>query len=261
MSGAAVAAAIATKHDEVVTALRGLSDEELLAPSRLPDWNRLTVLCHIRYGAEAINRLVTAALVGERVLFYPDGRAEQRPATLVPTPGESAQDVVESLAANSAALDVTLAAVTDWSTMFREPEGSVDLGSMTVKRLAILRLTEIEVHGADMNIGVDRWSDTFVDAALSMRFERLALRLSNNPVPEHRPRGSWILRAPDGEAWLVTAADAVMSRRADPGERADGIVEASRRDLLALLLGRPFEGAVHYDGAFARAFKEAFPGP
>jgi len=261
VTGEAVAAAIATKHDQLLTALRGLSDDQLLAPSRLPDWNRLTVVCHIRFGAEAIDRLVTAALAGEAALFYPGGRAEQRPATLVPSPGEAPQDVVESLATTSAALDATLATVTDWSTMSREPDGIVDLGAMTIARLAILRLTEVEVHGADMNLGLDAWSDTFVGSALSMRLERLALRLSNKPVPDHRARGSWLLRATDGAAWLVTAGDEVTSRPVQPGDQADGVIEATRRDLLALLLGRPFEATVSYDGEFARAFKEAFPGP
>jgi hypothetical protein len=265
-SGAEIAAAVAAKHAAIGAALRGLSDHELQAASRLPDWNRLTVLCHIRYGADAINRLVSAARAGEPALFYPGGRAEQRPLTLVPAPGETPRDVVESFVANSAALDETLATVTDWSLMSREPEGVSDLGAMPIERLAILRLTEVEVHGTDMDIGVDRWSDTFVDAALSMRFDRLALRLSNSPVPTDRPNGTWLLRSTEGDAWLVSSsADGVMSRPATPDEPANGLIEATRRDLLALLLGRSFEGVVNYggddDGAFARRFKDAFPGP
>ncbi len=261
-SGADIAAAVAAKHAALVDALRELTEDELHAPSSLPDWDRPTVICHIRYGAAAIDRLVTAALAGEPALFYPGGRDEQRPRTLVPAPGESPRDVVESFAANSAALDATLARVTDWALMSREPEGARDLGAMTIERLAILRLTEVEVHAADMNIGLDRWSDTFVDAALGMRFERLALRLSNSPVPATEPRGRWLLRATDGEAWLVAAdANGVASRPAMGDEPADGVIDASRRDLLALLLGRPFEGDVNFDGDFARSFKEVFPGP
>ena len=265
-SGADIAAAVAAKHAALVAALGELTDDELRAPSLLPDWDRLTVVCHIRYGAEAIDRLITAALAGEPALFYPGGRGAQRPATLAPAPGESARDVVESFAAHSAALDATLAGVTDWTVMSREPEGARDLGPMPIERLAILRLTEVEVHAADMNIGLDRWSDTFVDAALAMRFDRLALRLSNSPVPANEPRGRWLLRATDGEAWLVTAdANGVASRPAAVDEPADGAIQASRRDLLALLLGRPFEGVVNYlgedKGAFARSFKDVFPGP
>ncbi|MBA2608406.1 MAG: maleylpyruvate isomerase N-terminal domain-containing protein [Actinobacteria bacterium] len=265
-SGADIVAAVAAKQTAVIRALRALTEDELRAPSSLPDWSRLTVVCHIRFGAEAINRLVTAALAGEPALFYPGGRDEQRPGTLVPAPGESPHDVVESLAANGGALDATLAAVTDWTVMSREPHGAADLGPMTVERLALLRLTEVEVHAADMQIGLDTWSDTFVDAALPMRFERLALPLSNSPVPTHRPTGTWLLRSTDGDAWFVVAGEGgVASRTARPDESADGVIEASRRNLLALLLGRSAEGVFTYtgadDGAFARGFKAAFPGP
>ncbi|MEY2398873.1 MAG: maleylpyruvate isomerase [Actinomycetota bacterium] len=266
VTGAAIAAAVAAKHAEVVAALRTLDDEQLRAATTLPEWDRLTVVCHIRFGAEAVNRLVTAALAGEAALFYPEGRDRQRPGTLMPTPGESPRDVVESLAAHSAALDATLAAVTDWSAMSREPDGANDLGPMSVERLALLRLTEIEVHAADMNIGVDEWSETFIAAALSMRVERIGLRLSNSPLPVDRPSGTWLLRATDGDAWLVTSApDGASSEAVAADTTADGVIEASRRDLLALLLGRPFSGVVNFggtdEGAFARGFKDAFPGP
>lgn len=266
VTGAEIAEAVASKHTQLIAALRELDDEQLRAASSLPDWDRLTVVCHIRFGAEAINRLVTAAISGVPALFYPEGRDVQRPGTLVPAAGESPRDVVQSLADNSAALDAVLAGVTDWSTMSREPAGANDLGSMSIERLALLRLTEVEVHAADMNIGVDEWSDTFVRGALAMRVERIGLRLSNSPVPVDRPTGTWLLRATDGKAWLVTSsADGASSRPAAVDEPADGLVEASRRDLLALMLGRPFVGVVNFggkdDGAFARGFKDAFPGP
>lgn len=263
--GPDITAAVAAKHAALVGALRELGDDELQADSLLPGWDRLTVLCHIRYGAEAIDHLITAALAGEPMLFYPGGRDQQRPGTLVPAPGESPRDVVASLAANSARLDATLARVNDWSVMSREPEDARDLGPMPIERLAILRLTEVEVHAADMNIGLDRWSDVFVEAALPMRIERLAIRLSNSPVSARRPNGTWLLRSTEGDAWVVVVADDVVSRPAQGGESVDGTIEASRRDLLALLLGRPFDGPVNYlgddHGAFARSFKEAFPGP
>jgi uncharacterized protein (TIGR03083 family) len=261
-SGAEIAAAVAAKHAALAAALRARTEHELLAPSRLPDWNRLTVVCHIRFGANAINRLVVAAQTGQAELFYPFGRGEQRPGTLVPEAHESPHDVVESLVANSKALDATLAAVRDWSVLSREPAGARDLGPMSIERLAVLRLTEVEVHAADMDIGLDEWSDTFVRSALPMRFERLALRLSNSPAPTSKPQGRWLLRATDGQAWLVGAGpDGVTSRSAAANEPADGAIDASSRDLLALLLGRPFQGDVTFDGEFARSFTRAFPGP
>lgn len=261
MEGAAVAQAIAASQDDIARRLAALSDDELRAPSRLPDWSRLTVVCHIRFGAEAIDRMVRAALKGEAALFYPGGRAEQRPATLYPGDGESPQDVVASFVANGERLNDALAMVEDWTTMFREPDGHHDLGPQSVYQLAVLRLTEVEVHAVDLDIGIERWSDTFAAVGLPLRIDRLGKVLSNNPVAD-RINGSWLLRATDGGAYLVTqTADGVTKRPAAPDERADGVIDASSRDLIALMLGRDFAGDVTFSNDFARRFTTAFPGP
>ncbi len=266
VDGAAIAAAIAARHDDIAKALGALSDDELLAPSRLPDWDRLTIVCHIRYGADAINRMVRAAVAGEPALFYPGGRAEQRPGTLVSAVGESPRDVAASLAANSAALDATLGELTesDWSVEFREPDGMVDIGPQTVEQLAVLRLTEVDVHAVDMDIGIEDWTDTLVACALPLRFDRLAHRLANQPPIETDYQGTWLLRTTDGDAWTVTIdGKRPLVRGADYDAGSDATITASPRDLLALLLGRPLVTEAVYAGdvALASAFTKAFPGP
>src|SRR5688572_3617156 len=94
----------------LVDALRGT---DLLAPSELAGWSRLTIACHLRYGAEAMHRMTVETLAGQTTAYYPKGRATQRPGTLEPRPGESPMDVVESLAEASAALDEAWAALTE----------------------------------------------------------------------------------------------------------------------------------------------------
>lgn len=78
-------------------------------------------------------------------------------------------------------------------------------------------------------------------------------------------RGSWRLQATDGPAWIVTVdGHQVRSDAASPAaEPATAVIEASRRDLLALLLGRPYEQPprISGDAAFAAAFGRALPGP
>lgn len=262
--GPAIAAAIAWGHTRLIARLHELSDEELLAPSALPDWSRLTVVCHIRFGAEAINRIVTATVAGDEALFYPGGRAEQRPGTLLPNPGESPHDVVETFAVRCDELDATLAdlADDDWAKVSREPAGKRDLGPQTIEQLAILRLTELDVHAVDMNIGIARWSDTFSRVGLPLRIDRLGKYLANNPAAPERPDGAWLIRAHDGRSYRVTSYDGIVTTRAaERDERADGVIDGSSRDLIALMLGRDLEGEISYSNDFARGFAAAFPGP
>src|SRR5690348_1934823 len=101
MSGSVIARAIAAGQRAITQALGNLDDAGLRAPTLLPGWDRLTVMCHLRYGAEAVNRLVRAGLAGEPALYYPEGRTEQRPGTLHPHPGESARGVVDSFTERS----------------------------------------------------------------------------------------------------------------------------------------------------------------
>ncbi len=263
MEGAAVAAAIAASQNEIARRLAALSDDDLRAPSRLPDWSRLTLVCHIRFGAEAIDRMVRAALKGERTLFYPGGRAETRPGTLVPADGESPHDVVASFVANCDRLNEALAMVDDWTIVHHEPDGQQDLGPQSLYALAVLRLTEVDVHAVDLDIGIERWSDTFAAVGLPLRIDRLSKRLANTPeAASPRPTGTWLLRADEGPTYAVTSTvDGIVTRPATPLESVDGVIDASSRDLIALMLGRDCEGDVVYSNDFARSFTEAFPGP
>jgi hypothetical protein len=100
--------------------------------------------------------------------YYPEGRDRQRPATLEPRPGESAADVVDSLDAPSRELDTAWAALTaeQWTLAVQEPRAQTDLGSLPLAAHALLRLTEVDVHGLDLDVGLDGWSDLYVELAL-----------------------------------------------------------------------------------------------
>jgi hypothetical protein len=73
----------------------------------------LTIACHLRFGAEALCRMTTETLVGLPTAYYPNGRDEQRPATLKPKPDERPSDVALTLALDSAALNKVWAGLTD----------------------------------------------------------------------------------------------------------------------------------------------------
>jgi hypothetical protein len=96
--GRALASAVDARTSQIVKALDRLDDRALGSPSQLRGWSRLTIACHLRYGAAALLRMTQNAIAGTPVPYYPDGRDRQRPQTLHPRPGESGAEVVASLA-------------------------------------------------------------------------------------------------------------------------------------------------------------------
>ena len=230
---------LATATGRVVDALAGA---DLAAPSELPGWSRLTIACHLRYGAEALLAMTVDALAGRAASYYPQGRDGQRPATLLPRPGESPASVVSSLRAASATLhDRWSSPGINWSTAVREPPDNPDLGTVPLAWLPIFRLTEVEVHGTDLGLGLPPWSDVLVRHALPMRLARLAARRDDGAPP-------FVLAAPD------LGIDARVGV-GDGGAEVRRIV-APGRDLLGLLLGRWDDGSDAVAG-----FRRVHPGP
>jgi uncharacterized protein (TIGR03083 family) len=258
--------AIMERSRSIAESLRGLGDDELHQPSELPEWSRLTIACHLRFGAGALSRMTRSALHGVPVAYYPQGREAQRPLTLVPHPGESAQDVVESLALLSDGLDEEWSALdlAAWDAEVVEPKDNPDLGPILVGGLPLLRLTEVEVHGTDLGLNLGDWSELFISTVLPMRLEWLNIRRANHRAFDSELQGSWLLVADDGPTYQVSVDGTnVESRPASPQSEARSVIETNSRDLLALLLGRPLDAppVIMGDIAFGQSFSLAFPGP
>jgi maleylpyruvate isomerase len=251
-----VVAAIVTRTRQLVDTLAALEEREILAPSLLPGWTRLTISCHLRYGAEALVRMTDDALAGRHTSFYPGGRAAQRPRTLIPGPGETATALIASLRDVSAALSERWRCVLDWTAVVREPEGTEDLGTVSLQWLALLRLTEVEVHGSDLGLGLPAWGEVFVRKALPMRLAWLARRRTNHRSVPTNVQRSWLLSATDGgPSTLVTVSGgAVHTEPATRDTVADVVIEATSRELLALILGRSTLEV-------AAEFGQVLPGP
>jgi hypothetical protein len=248
---------------EVVAALEAVVDPE--GPTLLEGWSRLTVACHLRYGALGSRRVTAEALAGREAAFYPEGRSVQRPGTLAPAPGESASDVLRSLAEEGRLLYELWSDLSahQWQKDLVEPADNPDYGRISISVLPLLRLTEVEVHGSDLDLGLSEWSDTFVEVALPSRIAWLAIRRRDPSLYEPDVQGSWLLAAKGGPRWLVSVnGEEVESRPAGPDDTADSVIEGTGRDLLAMLLGRP-RGPLDTTGdtELAGSFKRAFPGP
>ncbi len=61
-----------------------------------------------------------------------------------------------------------------------EPPDNPDLGPVELRRLALARLTEVEVHGTDLDVGRTTWNEMFVRNVLPMRLEWLNSRWANH---------------------------------------------------------------------------------
>lgn len=262
-----VARVVSERTAQLIAALADLADDDLLAPSELPGWSRLTIVCHLRYGAAATLRMTRDVLAGRETAYYPEGRAKQRPSTLRQAAHERPADVLASWGAIARKLDAEWMPLQgrDWATTVSEPADNPDLGPVPLGRLALARLLEVDVHGTDLGIGFSDWSQTLVEVAFPTRLHWLVTRRTNHRSFDASIRGSWLLEAGDGAAWLVCVEDRRAScRPADPvAERADAAIAGSGRDLLALLLGRPTLEPLRITGDvnLGASFSKAFPGP
>ncbi len=257
-----LAGAAAARAAAIAARLGSLPAAALEAPSELAGWSRLTIACHLRYGALASAWMTADALAGRTTSFYPGGRAGQRPATLEPGPDETPAAAVADLAAADARLAAAWAGLgpAAWATPVREPPGNADLGPITVATLAMLRLTEVEVHGTDLGLDLDGWSEAFLDAGLRFRVAWTAARRR----PGALVTGRWVLETTDGPAYRLSATpDGATAEETDGAAAGEAVVKGSRRDLLAMLLGRPPLDELKFEGdiALARRLHEAFPGP
>lgn len=149
-----------------------------------------------------------------------------------------------------------------WGITVREPVDNTDLGPAPLARLALARLTEVDVHGVDLGIGARDWSNTLIDIALPTRLAWLPTRRTNHRDVDASVQGSWLLVAPDLRWILSVTGDQVRSAPAAPTDQARATIKGARRDLLALLLGRPARPlTIEGDPEFAAAFGRAFLGP
>jgi maleylpyruvate isomerase len=201
----------------LLTRLRQVEEASLEEPSELPGWSRLCIVCHLRYGARATLRMTNDALAGRETSYYPEGRELQRPSTLTPSAGEGPRDVLDDWDAAAGDLDRTWSAVerSQWGTEVVEPADNPDLGSVPLSRLALARLTEVDVHGSDLGIGVPDWSTTLVEVGLPTRLRWLSVRRTNHRPFDRSVQGAWLLAATDGPPWIVAVdGDDVTSRPA-----------------------------------------------
>ena len=133
----------------LLNTVAALSDDELDAPSALPDWNRRHVCAHVARNAEALGRLLAWARTGVETPMYPS--AEERAADIERTSQAPAADVRNDLVlASSTFLDAcedlpSKAWTATVRTMARDIPASV---------VPWYRVREVWIHAADLGASV-----------------------------------------------------------------------------------------------------------
>jgi maleylpyruvate isomerase len=137
-----------------------LPDDVYAAPSGLPEWTRGHVLAHLVLNAEGMTAAVDGILEGERVPMYRSQEARDRDIEHLAGAGPS---VIRSrlLGATTELADAFAALPEDQldTTIDRTPGGR----TVVAGDLPGMRLSEIEIHHADLDAGYSRldWSPAY----------------------------------------------------------------------------------------------------
>lgn len=212
--------------------VKNLSDDDVRAPSRLPDWTRGHVLAHVAGVADGMARQLEYASRSETIELY-DGGAEGRNRAIEEGAVRSADRHRREL---NDSLEHVLEAFRglqpeDWSAPISYRNGVVRDGGLAMWR-------ELVIHLTDLGVGVDAdtWSPQFcehlfgflaarVPAGIRLRLQPLALpsRLLGSTAPGESASSTIAVNgmATDIAAWLAGRTPNLGSLRAEAA--ADGV--------------------------------------
>ena len=201
---------------ELLATAKGLDD--LAADSLCDGWSRAHVLTHVARNADAIGRLVTWAITGDREEMYPGG-TEGRNAEIAAGAARSPDAIVADLEAASERV----------ASLLEELDGPIAVPvvemrggtKVAAQQLPFLRLREVVIHHVDLSTGFG-FPDVEPDLVQALLEDAVA-RLQGHPkAPAVR------IRTDEGDAWSV-------------GEGGDTVTGTRTGVLLWLARRRPSE--------------------
>lgn len=152
--------------------LAELTDDDVRQPSVLPGWTRAHVITHVARNADALSNVLHGARAGEVRAMYlsQEARDADIEAGASRTAAELREDAVASAGRWAQAANELHSA--DRENPFR-PRPERD--PMPVRRVGVMRRTEVEVHHADLDLGYTAadWPDDFVEHLLKRRRREL----------------------------------------------------------------------------------------
>ncbi|OXM66929.1 maleylpyruvate isomerase N-terminal domain-containing protein [Amycolatopsis vastitatis] len=137
--------------DEWARAVGGLGEPELRAPSALPGWSRAHVLAHVARNADGLRNLLIWANTGVETPMY---RSEEaRDADIDAGARHPAADLLADVVASAARFAEYAEAMPDdaWAREARNRRGAPVTGAVVAR----MRLSELAIHLADLDLGYD----------------------------------------------------------------------------------------------------------
>jgi maleylpyruvate isomerase len=212
-----VAAHVLAGHERLAGLLRGLTDEDVRAPSALPGWSRAHVLSHVEQVTNAMARQAEHAVVRSAIEVYDGGRLT-RDAAIEHGASRGAAELADAVRASATRLGRVWGSLSerDWARPVAYRDG-VLAGTAT----ALWR--EVEIHTADLRLGEVRWSPEFCRHLWGFLAPRV-------------PDGVHLTLAPAGLAPWST------------GDSTPVVVRGDATDVTAWLAGREPAGPLVVDG-------------
>jgi maleylpyruvate isomerase len=210
---------LAWTHDgtrRLLTALDGLPDQALTAPSTLPGWSRRSLVAHVAANADALRNLVYWARTGDERRMY--SSPEQREADIAAGSTRPAASLRSWAVQAADALAADLEALPDaaWDATIITAQGV----TRPAREIPWMRAREVYIHAIDLGTGLP-WADLPLAFLAALLDDVTARRSAQGGGP------ALAVAATDtGQAWQVA------------GTGAPARVGAPLADLAAYLSGR-----------------------
>ena len=146
----------------VADALTDLGEEDLAAPSGLPDWTRKHLLAHLAANAEAVGNLVHWAATGERTPMY--SSPEQRNADIESGNRLAGAELVAWFERSASALATAIDGLS--SEAWEAEVGTAQGRTVPASETPWMRAREVMVHAVDLatTVTFDRLPSDFLVA-------------------------------------------------------------------------------------------------
>ena len=156
-----------------------MTDDELAAPSSLPDWSRAHVVAHLARNADALINLLDWARTGVETPMYPSREARNAgiEATAALPPVELRADYAAACARFGRAVESTPADA--WAGAIRNMQG----GEVPATVVPWMRAKEVWVHGVDLAAGLT-FADVPADFCAALVDDVHALFAARDEAPD-----------------------------------------------------------------------------